>query len=80
MMNATTGKSEIHEEITSEWQTVNRHILVIFPLVKATRNCGEFAKRRVHARSFPQRERFAGFHREDFLCKDHRIRKEKNGC
>jgi len=80
MMNAIfmISKSEIHEEIT--WQTVNRHVFVIFPRVKATRNCGEFAKRRAPARSLPQRERFAGFHREDFLCKDRRIRKKKNGC
>lgn len=77
-MNTTFATGiENREEITSKWQTVNRHALVIFPQVKATRNCGKFAKRGIQARSPPQRERFAGFHQGDFLCEDRRIRKRK---
>lgn len=57
--------------------TVNRHALIIFPQVKATRNCREFAKRGIQASSPPQRERFAGLHQGDFLCENRRIRKRK---
>lgn len=79
----------IHDRSGNPWgnnfgarRTVDRHAFVIFPQVKATRNCRESAKRGIQARSLSQRERFASFHQGDFLCEDRRIRKRKkrNGC